>query len=316
VKLVRVLICALCALLAFGVGASAQTPPRTSIVLVPIASTDMAEAFYAVQQGMFEKAGLDVTIQQAPSGAASMTAVVGGAAQIGYTNSLALATAHGKGIPVVALSPGALYRTAIPHAVLLVPTDSPLRNAKDLEGHTVAVAGLHDLLGISVVTWIVKNGGDPTKIKFTEIPPSSMPAALEAKRVDAAASYEPFLSAAVHAGTAKVFAKPYDAIGTSFLTGAWFALAPWVNEHKAAAITFARVLDQASQYVNGHYDELTPLIASFTKLTPETLHNMVKLYTPPGLKAADLQPVIDVAARAKEIPAPFQAADLILPGVP
>lgn len=313
---IRAVFVLLCALLAIGTVASAQTAPRTAIVLAPIASTDMAEAFYAVQTGMFERAGLDVTIRQAPTGAAAMTAVVGGAAQVGYTNSLALATAHGKGIPVVLLSPGALYRTAIPHAVLLVPADSPLRTAKDLEGHTVAVAGLHDLLGISVVTWIDKNGADPSKVKFVEMPPSTMQAALEAKRIDAAASYEPFLSAAVHAGSAKVFAKPYDAIGLSFLTGAWFALGPWVNDHRAAAIAFAKVLDQSAQYVNGHYDELTPLISSFTKLSPETLHNMVKLYTPPGLKAADLQPVIDAAAKAHEIPAPFQAAQMILPGVP
>jgi NitT/TauT family transport system substrate-binding protein len=312
---IRAWLIALCALLAVGSGASAQ-PARTSIVLVPIASTDMAEAFYAVQQGMFEKAGLDVTIQQAPSGAAAVTAVLGGAAQIGYTNSLGVTLAHAKGIPVVLLAPGALYRTAIPHAVLLVPADSTLKTAHDLEGRTVAVAGLHDLLGISVVTWIDKNGGDPAKVKFVEMPPATMQAALESKRVDAAASYEPFLSAATRSGVAKVFAKPYDAIGLSFLTGAWFALAPWVNEHRAAAIAFARVLDQSSQYVNGHYDELTPLIAGFTKLPPETLRSMVKLYTPPGLSAAALQPVVDVAARAHEIPASFAAGDMILAGVP
>lgn len=312
---VRGWVIALGALLVLGTGASAQTT-RTSIVLAPIASTDMAEAFYAVQSGMFERAGLDVTIVQAPTGAAAVTSVLGGAAQIGYTNSLGATIAHGKGIPIVLLAPGALYRTAIPHAVLLVPADSALKTPRDLEGRTVAVAGLHDLLGISVVTWLDKNGIDPGKVKFVEMPPATMQAALEAKRIDAAASYEPFLSAATRAGSARVFAKPYDAIGLSFLTGAWFALAPWVNEHKAAAITFARVLDQSSQYVNGHYDELTPLIASFTKLPPETLRSMVKLYTPPGLTAAALQPVVDVAARAHEIPASFPAGDMILTGVP
>lgn len=312
---VRIGTLTVCVVLACAGGLGAQTS-STPIVLVPIASTDMAEAFYAAQQGAFAKAGLDVTIQQAPTGAAAVTAVVGGAAQIGYTNTLALAIAHAKGIPVVLLAPGALYRTAIPHAVLLVAADSPLRTARDLEGRTVAVAGLHDLLGISVVTWIEKNGGDPSKVKFIEMPPATMQAALESKRVDAAASYEPFLSAATGAGTARVFAKPYDAIGPSFLTGAWFALAPWVEQHREAAIAVARVLDQSSQYVNGHYDELTPLISGFTKLSPETLAHMVKLYTPPGLSAAAIQPVVDVAAQAHEIPAGFRAGDMILPGVP
>jgi NitT/TauT family transport system substrate-binding protein len=276
----------------------------------------MVSIYYAVQQGLFEKAGLDVTIAQAPTGAASMTAVVGGAAQIGYSNSLALSTAYGKGIPVRLLSPGAQYRTNIPHAVLLAPTDSPLRTAKDLEGRTVAVAGLHDLLGISVATWLEKNGADPSKVKFVEMPPSTMQAALDAKRVDAAASYEPFLSAATRSGTARVFAKPYDAIGNGFITGAWFTLAPWANEHRDAAIKFAQILDQAATYVNTHYDDLLPLISQVSKLPPETLRSMVKLYTPPRLDPATLQPIVDAAARAKEIPSAFRAADMILPGVP
>jgi NitT/TauT family transport system substrate-binding protein len=310
------LIVMLAVLVSGPTGLSAQAPARTAITVAPIASTDMATLYYAVQQGWFEKAGLDVTIQQAPTGAAAMTAVVGGAAQIGYTNTLALTTAHGKGIPVTLLSAGAQYRTAIPHAVLLVASDSQLKTAKDLEGHVVAVAGLHDLLGVSTATWIEKNGGDPSKVKFVEIPPATMQAALESKRVDAAAIYEPFLSAATRAGTAKVFAKPYDAIALSFLTGAWFGLAPWISQHRDAAITFARVLDQAATYVNAHYDDLVPLLVTVTKLPPETLHNMVKVYVPPKLDPSTLQPVVDVAAKAHEIAASFRAADMVLPGVP
>jgi hypothetical protein len=37
---------------------------------------------------------------------------------------------------------------------------------------------------------------------------------------------------------------------------------------------------------------------------------------PPTLTAAMLQPVVEAAVRAKEIPASFRAADMILPGVP
>jgi hypothetical protein len=89
-----------------------------------------------------------------------------------------------------------------------------------------------------------------------------------------------------------------------------------VNEHKEAAIAFARVMDRASTYVNGHDDDLVPLIVQGTKLPPETLHNMVKMYSPPKLDAATIQPVVDVAAKAQEIPASFRAADMVLPGIP
>jgi NitT/TauT family transport system substrate-binding protein len=285
-------------------------------VIVPTASSDQVSVYYGVQSGMFERAGLDVTILQVSNGAAAVTAVLGGAAQVGYTNALALASAHTKSIPVVLLAPGPLYSSTSPHAALLTSVDSPLKAPRDLEGRVLAVSGLHDLLGISVVNWLQKNGADASKVKFIEMPPAAMQAALEAKRVDAAAIYEPFLSAAIGAGTAKVFAKPYDSIAASFITGAWFALTPWVNEHRGAAIAVARVLSQASQYVNSHYDELTPVISGFTKLSPETLRTMVKLYTPASLRAADIQAVIDVAARQHEIPNTFPAGDMILNGVP
>lgn len=303
-------------ILASGATGLAQTPARTAIVLAPIGSSDMAAAYYAVQQGMFERAGLDVTIQPAPTGAASMVAVLGGGAQIGYGNSLALSTAHAKGIPVMLLSPGAQYNTNLPHAVLIVANDSTLRTPKDLEGHVVAVAGLHDLLTVSVNLWMEKNGVDASTVKFVEMPPGTMLPALQAKRVDAAVSYEPFLSSSVGAGAARVYAKPYDAIGNGFLTGAWFALAPWIAQHHDAAIRFAQILDQASQYVDAHYDDLIPLIATFSKLPPETLHKMVKVNVPPGLTPGALQAVVDAAAKAHEIPASFKAAELILPGVP
>ena len=303
-------------ILTSGAAALAQPAPRTAIVLAPIGSSDMAAAFYAVQQGMFEKAGLDVTIQQAATGAASMVAVLGGGAQVGYGNSLALSTAHAKGIPIVLLSPGAQYNTNAPHAVLIVAADSTLKTPKDLEGHIVAVAGLHDLLTVSVNLWMEKSGVDASKVKFVEMPPGSMLPALQAKRVDAAVSYEPFLSSAVGTGAAKVYAKPYDAIGNGFLTGAWFTLGPWASQHREAAIRFAQILDQASQYVDAHYDDLIPLISQFSKLPPETLHKMVKVVVPPTLTAAALQPVVEAAVRAHEIPASIRAGEMIFPGVP
>jgi NitT/TauT family transport system substrate-binding protein len=294
----------------------AQTATRTAIVVAPIASPDCAPVHYALQQGMFGAAGLDVSLVPAPSGAVAMTAVVGGAAQVAYSNILAMSIAYSKGIPVRLLAPGAQYRSTTPYVALLAPRDSTLRNASDLDGRTVAVGGLHDLLTVSVEAWLEKSGVDPTKVKFVEMPPSTMQAALEAKRVDAATTYEPFVSAAVNSGIAKVIARPLDAVGSGFLTGGWFALGPWVNDHRQGAMAFARVLDGASQYVNTHYDDLLPLMADISKLSPETLRHMVKLYVPPKLDPAAVQPVIDAAAHAKEITASFHASDMIQAGVP
>ena len=297
--------------------ARAQTPapPLLPVVVAPILSTDQVSVWYAKQQGWFAQAGLDVTIQQVPTGNAALTAVLGGAATFGYTNPLSLIEAHVKGAPLQAVAPGVLYRPLVPHAAVLVPGDSTLKTPKDLEGKTIAVAGLHDLLGMSILYWMDKNGVDPSKVKFVEIPPATMSAALDQKRVDAIGTYEPFLSAAQVNG-AKLFAKPYDAIGPRFETGVWFANTAWLKDHRDAALAFNRVIVQADQYVNTHYDELVPLIIQVTKLTPETLKTMVKLYTPPSLSAPLFQPVIDAAYKEHEIATTFNAQDMFFPGVP
>lgn len=46
---------------------------------------------------MFDKAGLDVTVQLSPSRSCSLLSIVGGAAQVGYVNTSSLSAAHLKG---------------------------------------------------------------------------------------------------------------------------------------------------------------------------------------------------------------------------
>ena len=291
----------------------AQSPGRALVPLLvaPIGSTDMTPFFYALRQGMFERAGLDVTVQQVPSGAASTTAVVGGAVNIGFSNMLALSIARQKGIPVELIAPGVEYDTAAPNVALLVAAASPIKNAKNLEGKVVGVTGLHDLLAVATRAWLDKAGADSSQVKFVEMPPGTMSEALKSSRVDAVAVYEPFMGQIKAAG-GRVIGKPYDAIGARFVNAAWFALGPWADRHRDAAIRFARVISQAAAYTNVHYDELIPLVSSFSKIAPETLAQMVHVRVPPSVTPALIQPVIDLSAKYHEIPAAFPAQEMLI----
>jgi NitT/TauT family transport system substrate-binding protein len=300
---------------AAGAVVSAQTAPRTAITVTSTTPSDTLPFFYAVQKGMFERAGLDVTVVPSPSGSSSIVAVVGGAAQFGYANTLSLSAAHLKGIPVQLVAPGGEYNSAAPYAKLLVAADSPVRTAKDLEGKIVAVTGLHDLLAVSTIAWIDKNGGDPAKVKFVEVPPAAMVAAMQQKRVDAVAFFEPYVSAA-EAGGARPIGRPYDAVASRFMTAAWFGNGNWIKEHHDAALRFAQVINQAQEYTNAHYDELVPFIAEYSKLPVETLRKMPVVRVPATLSGSSIQPLIDLATKYKELATNFRAQDMILPGVP
>lgn len=291
-------------------GRAQSTAARESIAVAPIGSTDMTPFFYALSEGLFEKAGLTIVPQQAPTGAASITAVVGNAANIGFANLVALSTAHQRGIPVVVLAPGVEYLSRDPNVALLANDDGSVKGAKDLEGKVVGVTGLRDLLAAAMTVWLEKNGADASKVKFAEMPPSTMASALKAKRVDAVAVYEPFVGSVRESG-AKIVGRPYDAVSPAFVNSAWFALKPWVDAHRGAAARFAAVLGRASDYTNTHYDDILPLIAGFTKLPVSTLQNMVHAYVPNAVTAPLIQPVIDVAARAKIIAASFPADEIL-----
>ena len=80
------------------------------------------------------------------------------------------------------------------------------------------------------------------------------------------------------------------------------------------AILFAQIMHDATEYTNAHYDELMPLISSYTKMTPAEIRASRRVPATPSLEVAEIQPVIDAAARYHEIERPFPAAELLLPG--
>ena len=81
------------------------------------------------------------------------------------------------------------------------------RTPADLNGKTLAVAGLGSFAQYSAQYWIDKNGGDSKTVKFVEVSPPEMPAALEAHRVDAAAPFEPGITLAHRAESSDILVK-------------------------------------------------------------------------------------------------------------
>ena len=288
---------------------------RTPLGVLLTTTADSVPFFYAQQQGRFEKAGLDVTPTFVTSGSVATAAVIGGSAQIGNTNVFTAIQAHARGIPLVLIAPSGQHDPNSPNSEMFTLRDAPIRTPKDLEERTVAVVSLHDLQTLSTRALIEQAGGDSTKVKFVELPQSTMLEAITAKRVDAIVAYEPFRTADEASGRLRSLGAPFSAISRDMMYTGWVALAPWVAQNRPAAAAFARVIRQSAAYTNPHFYELIPLMASVAKLAPETLQKLHRVRDATTLSAAYIQPVIDVAAHFKEIPAAFPAQELIAEGV-
>lgn len=293
----------------------AGAQPAPIPVAVTLAPTVDATAFYyAMHQQMFERTGLAVTVKGVATGNLGIIAVVGGDAQIGFANCLSLAQAHQRGVPLRLIAGAGLYDTNAPIARIFVAADSAIRTAKDLEDHTVAVSGLHDLLALSVRAWLAQQGVDSTKIHFAELPPPTMLAALQQKRVDAISTFEPFSSDVAASGQARTLAYPYDAIAKQFNVTAWFAHESWLATHREAALRFGQVIRTAAEYANAHLADMVPVVAAATGMPVEVVGKALRAKVAPAVLAAQLQPLIDVAARFKELDAAFPARDMLWTG--
>lgn len=287
----------------------AAAPAAIQIVSSP--DDDMTPVLYAQSAGLFAKAGIDVTVRRASSGAASAAAVIGGSADVGKSSILPLIAAHARGIKLVAIAPCALHRSSSPDAGILVAADSPLRSARDLDGKTVSTAALNDLNWVATQAWIDKNGGSSQTVQFVEIPNTAVLPALEQGRIAAGAVAEPFVTQGIRSGKARTLGDVLDGISNQLLESAFFVTADYAAKNRALVLRIASVIRAAAAYTNTHHEETIPLLAAFSGADPATIAQVHRTFIAPRLDPRDLQPTIDAAAKYRVIPQPFDARDLI-----
>jgi NitT/TauT family transport system substrate-binding protein len=289
----------------------AQTLPKVLVASAP--DEDAVAALWSIDTGAFRRAGLDVTIQRASSGAAIAAAVIGNAVDIGKSSSMGLVNAHVKGIPLLLIAPAAIYNTDSPNAGLVVAKNAPYKTAADLNGKTFSVTALGDIFAVAIQAWIDQNGGDAKTLKFVELPAAAMPDAIAAGRVDGGMLANPIFAGSIESGKCRLFSHAFDAIAPHFIGAAFFCTADYAAKNHDLVTTFRRVLAQSATYINAHHDESVPSIARFTGIDEAVIRTMPRLTLGATLDPKLLQPLIDAAVRYGSIPKGFSASEMLLP---
>jgi NitT/TauT family transport system substrate-binding protein len=284
---------------------AATVPLRLGIFPTEGAGT----AYYALDQGFFRDAGLDVTLTPIPSAAANAAAVASGSLDIGYGSAVPLAAAYSRGIPFRIVAPSVVYQGAPSIQGVAVANASAVRRAADLNGATIGVNGLHELSEFVVLAWLDKNGADLKTIKTTEIPFSEMSNAVKQGRVGAVALAEPYLSAA--RDDVRVIGDPLAAVAHTFALTVWFGYEPWLAKNADVAKRFQTAIQRSGAWANKHPKESAAILSKYTKLTAENLASMTRsVYDESGPDVTRIQPTIDCAVKYGGF-APVRAADLI-----
>jgi NitT/TauT family transport system substrate-binding protein len=296
-----------------GIGrAGAQTTALTTLRLASAPDDDVTPVLYAQQSGLFRSAGLDVDVRALSNGAAVAAAVAGGSVDVGKSSMISLISAHARGVPLSIVAPSAVFEGASARSsAMIVPKDSSVHTARDLEGKVVSCPALRDLLWVATRAWIDKNGGDSSQVQFVEAPMPMVASALDSGRIAAGTLADPTLSQAMGSGKYRVLGWVTEGLGNHIVYSAWFANRDFVAKNTAALRRFVAILRQASIYANSHHTETAELLAKFSGIDPATIAHMARTVYATSLDPRDFQPLIDAAARYKVIPTAFQARDLV-----
>jgi NitT/TauT family transport system substrate-binding protein len=290
----------------------AQTPiAGAPITLASNASDEITNILYAIDRRLFSGAGLNVEIARMNNGAAVTEAVVGGSVDIGSASLLPIVVAHARGLPISLIAAGGLWLTEHPVAALIVPKESTVVNARDLEDKTIGVVGLKDLTDVALTAWVDLHGGDAHRLRLVELPGASALPALSAGRIDAMVLSVPFLADVLASGQVRVIGWPNDAIAKRFLISAWFTTTAYARANRAVVERFALVARKAATYTNAHHAETLSILSAFSGMAPERLARMERATVGLRLDESDIQPVIDVAAKYALISHRFDAKELI-----
>lgn len=280
---------------------------------VAVIDSDGFEAFFAQDTGMFKRAGLDVEITNLVKGPAAIEAAVSGNTQIAIANTLSLAQARERGLPITWIAPAAVAVSNRASNAIVVWPSSPIKTAKDLDGKTVGTISLAGLIRLALNAWIDHNGGDSSAVNFVEITPSQVSAALERGTVAAATLTDPMLT--IQRPNVRVIGNPFDGLGGSrVIVSAWFSSNDWLAQNPGTAQAFVEAMREAARWANDPKNAKRAS-AIITKYTGEQQDLGSKSYAM-TFEVPALQPMLDAAVKYEMLPQPITVDKLVMSGKP
>lgn len=228
---------------ASGIG---DTPELRDITVGILPIVDVAPIHIAVDEGLFEAEGLNVTTEVVQGGAAAIPALQGGDLHITYGNWISFLLANQQGIELVAIADG--VAAAPGFMEFLAMPDSGLEgDPAGLAGTTIALNTLQNVGEVAVRSTLAAAGVDFASVQLVEIPFPDMPAALERGDVDVIWTVEPGVTAAKRDLGAVTVIDSFVGEMAGFPVAGYQATADFVAANPNTVAAFVRALRAASQ---------------------------------------------------------------------
>jgi NitT/TauT family transport system substrate-binding protein len=291
-------------------GSDSSSGGKKTVTVAALPLIDCAALYIARDRGLFEKEGLDVRIQQIQQSLQALPALSKGQVDmVASANYVTYFQAHEQGtldIRIVAES-----IRAAPHMMdVLVPKDSDIKTAADLEGRKLAVNLLNNVQSLTLNEILEKEGvGKPV---YRQVAFPQMGAALEKGQVDAVHAVEPFDSVIQDELQARVVvdgaAAPVEDIPLSgYLTSSRFA-----DENEETLAAFQRALKAAAEIAAKDPSAVREILPTYTKVTEGQAEQIGLPAFPPTVDAEQISRLTDLLKKQGMLKKPIDPATLVV----
>ena len=222
-----------------------------------------APALIADKQGYYRAEGLNVDLKALGDGPVIQQALAAGELDVAYVGTPPVYQWFSRG-----LQSRILAKVNYGQAAVIVDAKSPITSLEALKGKKLAGVKKGSGMDVLLRGYVLKEkaGLDPDKdLDIIDMPPGNMNAALERGIVDAAFSWEPFVSQSVLRGSSRILLDVNQALPQY----PWYvviALPKTLQERPDDVVKLLRAHRKAIAFLNEHPAESNRLIAEAFKL--------------------------------------------------
>lgn len=290
---------------------SAGAGAESSLNLVLVPATVSALPLIAEQEGFFEAHHLDVKITQNQN-LATFAPALGRQYDVAWGTPADVITAKSRGIDVRVIAGEYRDSSANQQAQIFVGKDSGITTLADLRGKRIATPTLAGTLYLTLVSALAGAGLKPEDVTLVEVPFPNMLDQLNAGRVDAAATIQPFGSAMAAAGQTPL-GDPFLSIADPSVAGMWIASSGWVKEHPDQAEAFAGAIADAAAWTQSHKSETRDLLRRALKLPAQVAQNVPLPDWSAEIAAEDLDPWLSTLEKSGQLGSEIPSATDLIP---
>lgn len=253
-------------------GTAAASDELTPVTVGLLQIAPAAAVQLGIDEGIFEKHGLDVTVQLGQGGAALLPAVSSQSIEFAVGNPLSVLVAASQGLEMEIIAGYSRVNDPAPSGIV-VKEDSGIETWSDLEGKTVALNAINTQGDLGTMEYVERDGGDPANVTFTEIAFPDQLAQLEQGHIDASWVPEPFLSASLETEGITWLGDPLTAVEDLY-TMVTFSSAGYTEANPEITDAFVAGITEATQYAMDNDAEYRAAIVDYTGMPAEVVEGI------------------------------------------